>query len=133
MKRNRNHISARVESNRVSTNRSPFVSSVSPLMFKGQVLFGALRKHTEKAQARGPDFRKKLSTDGECHETPNKGNGMCHSLFPHHDRIPNRRDLKDTLTSIVHHGGEDMAGERRSAHRQHELEAASHFQKTNQK
>jgi hypothetical protein len=83
-------------------------------MFKGQLLFGALRKHEEKAQARGPDFSEKLTTGGECHEMPNKGTGMCLSLFPHCDRIPNRRDLKKTSASTVHHGGEGMAGECRS-------------------
>lgn len=54
-------------------------------------------------------------------------------FFPHCNGISNRRNLRETSAFTVHRGGEDMAGESRSALGQHGLKAPSHFRKTNRK
>lgn len=54
-------------------------------------------------------------------------------FFPHCNGISNRRNLRETSAFTVHRGGEDMAGEGRSALGQHGLKVPSHFRKTNRK
>lgn len=105
-----------MEPNRVSTNQSPFVSSINPLVLTGQVSFGALRKQEEKAQARGPDFSENLTTDGECHETGNERNQDVRPLFPHCDRIPNRRNVEGDLSFYSSSWRGRHGWKRRSAH-----------------